>query len=80
MPKEVVARIGLYADGESTVVETDELSVVWGHDSVQVLIKNTYADPSKDFEQYSTCLSRQSINDMILALRKARDRVYGKDA
>jgi len=53
----------------------------------QMMIGHTGADsppPSAEFDDpatvYTTVLTRSQINDMIRALRRARDQAYGADA
>lgn len=91
MPREKINQAGTAFDPHSACSETVGVQVGWARDGhVQLCLEAdtkyfTYVTEHPDAPEvgrttaYSPVLSRSEVNNLIRALRRARDQAYGRD-
>lgn len=81
MPRELIARDSTWVEGTGELVSRTAVELTWHRDAenVQIVLTNENGEDGEEQVLYSQPLTRPAINNLIKALRRARDQVYGRD-
>ena len=81
MPKEVIRSVQFIPEDHTHPAHYNQAEVSWNKEGQYVQLGTVTTDPSVEWEDRGQFvqLDRDSINRLIIKLRRARDQVFGKD-